>query len=366
MRERKLLCQAVMLILVLASPLQGRQFARWFTSMGTFTSDLRDEIVPITANNFISLTNSGFYDGLIFHRVVEGFVIQDGDPLGTGFGGPGYTIPDEFSPLLHHDSAGVLAMANTGLPNSAGSQYYITLVPRPQLDGNYAIFGKVFEGLDVVLAIGSVPVDDDDHPITNVYIDSLRMLDLAIYNVSPPADSVVHFDPDQPQQFVVEAFNITMTVQISWYVDEVLQQGANDILFQPSFTSPGPHNVKCVTATEEVSWTTQWEVEVEGTANSEEPAPLPTAAHVLSISPNPFRQKAKVGFYLTKAEPAEIRIYDIKGRLVTSKTLAGKSGLNSIDIFDTDESGEKLQPGLYLIKVNTASRKSAGKAVLLK
>lgn len=101
----------ILLLLLFISNLSAKRFATWSTSMGTFKAILHEDIVPITANNFIDLANANFYDNLIFHRVVAGFVIQDGDPLGTGYGGPGYTIPDEFSPLLHHDSPGVLAMA---------------------------------------------------------------------------------------------------------------------------------------------------------------------------------------------------------------------------------------------------------------
>jgi len=206
----------VILLIVLTSlpfSLSGRCFARWWTTLGTFTADLRDEIVPITAGNFITLTNSGFYNGLHFHRVMAGFVIQDGDPLVTVFGGSGYTIQDEFSPLLHHDSAGILAMAKTSLPNSAGSQYYITLSPQPSLDGRYAIFGKVFEGLDVVQAIGLVPVDASNHPINNVFIDSLKILDMMILDISPNPDSVVVFDSLTPIPFAIEAFNSNMSVQ---------------------------------------------------------------------------------------------------------------------------------------------------------
>ncbi|MDD2596640.1 MAG: peptidylprolyl isomerase, partial [Candidatus Cloacimonetes bacterium] len=115
--------------LLIPGLLSARIFARWHTSMGSFTAELYDEIVPITAHNFRDLANAGFYNNLIFHRVIEGFVIQDGCPYGTGTGGPGYTIPDEYSPLLNHNEAGILSMARTSAPNSAGSQYFFTLAP---------------------------------------------------------------------------------------------------------------------------------------------------------------------------------------------------------------------------------------------
>ena len=129
------------------------------TSMGTFKFELFLDKAPITAKNFIDLADKGFYNGLTFHRIVPGFVIQGGDPQGDGSGGPGYTIKGEFIPELKHDAAGVVAMARTPDPDSAGSQFYITLAPQPRLDGSYAVFGRVIEGLDVVMRIGQVPTD---------------------------------------------------------------------------------------------------------------------------------------------------------------------------------------------------------------
>lgn len=347
--------------------LSALHFARWHTSMGTFTATLRDEIVPITAGNFIDLTNSGFYDGLIFHRVVAGFVIQDGCPLGTGYGGPGYTIPDEFSPLLHHDSAGVLAMARTSQPNSAGSQYYITLAPAPHLDGNYAIFGKVFEGLDTVLAIGQVPVDNNDHPINDVYIDSLRVLDLEIYNISPNPDSVVFFDTDDPYPFAVEAFNSDLSVQISWFIDDVLQPQATDIIFQPVFPSLGMHSVKCITATDEVSWTTQWEVNVYQGSGADDSALTPALElSILSLRPNPFREKLQLDFSLLKAQTVQLEVYDLKGRLMHTSAIQGSQGNNSWSWNPGNDTGSDLASGIYFLKVKTPQAGSVRKALYLK
>ncbi len=149
--------------------------AQWSTTMGVFQCELREDLVPITAGNFVDLTNARFYDGCIFHRVIDDFVIQDGDPTGTGEGGPGYTIPDEFHPDLTHNEPGILSMANAG-PNTGGSQYFITLTPQPHLNGLHAVFGKVVVGIDVVQAIGDVPTDNADRPIVPVVIDSLRVL----------------------------------------------------------------------------------------------------------------------------------------------------------------------------------------------
>lgn len=131
-------------------------------------AELYPEIAPNTVNNFISLINKGFYDGVIFHRVIPGFMIQGGDPLGRGTGGPGYCIKGEFTGNgfkndLHH-SAGVLSMARTMAPNSAGSQFFIMHEDAPHLDGQYASFGKVIEGMDVVDAIANTKRDFNDKP----------------------------------------------------------------------------------------------------------------------------------------------------------------------------------------------------------
>ena len=131
-------------------------------------AELYPEIAPNTVNNFISLVNKGFYDGLCFHRVISGFMIQGGDPKGTGTGGPGYTIKGEFTANgfkndLKHDR-GVLSMARTMAPNSAGSQFFIMHEDSPHLDGQYASFGKVIEGIDVIDAIASVRTDYNDRP----------------------------------------------------------------------------------------------------------------------------------------------------------------------------------------------------------
>ena len=137
------------------------------TNQGTFEVELFEDKAPITVKNFTDLAEKGFYDGLIFHRVIDGFMIQGGDPNGTGTGGPGYTIPDEFGEGLKHDSEGVLSMANAG-PNTGGSQFFITLAPTPWLDGHHAIFGKVVKGMDVVRAIGKVDTDFQDKPLSKV------------------------------------------------------------------------------------------------------------------------------------------------------------------------------------------------------
>ncbi len=135
---------------------------------GVIKAELYPEIAPQTVNNFISLINEGFYDGLTFHRVIPGFMIQGGCPWGNGMGGPGYNIKGEFSANgfkndLKH-TRGVLSMARASMPDSAGSQFFIMHVDYPYLDGNYATFGKVTEGLDVVDEIAETPTDRNDKP----------------------------------------------------------------------------------------------------------------------------------------------------------------------------------------------------------
>ena len=138
-------------------------------SGGTIKAELYPEIAPESVNNFISLIKKGFYDGVIFHRVIKGFMIQGGCPQGTGMGGPGYRIKGEFdsngfhNPLDH--TRGVLSMARTMMPDSAGSQFFIMHKAAPHLDGEYAAFGKVIEGMDVVDAIANTRVGFNDKPM---------------------------------------------------------------------------------------------------------------------------------------------------------------------------------------------------------
>ncbi|WP_297861870.1 peptidylprolyl isomerase [uncultured Acidaminococcus sp.] len=145
------------------------------TNLGDFTAELFEDKAPKTAGNFLGLVEKGFYDGIIFHRVIDDFMIQGGDPTGTGMGGPGYTIDDEFGPGLAHSSEGILSMANAG-PNTGGSQFFITLVPTPWLDGHHAIFGKITEGMDVVHKIGSTPTDFADRPLEDVVMEKVEIV----------------------------------------------------------------------------------------------------------------------------------------------------------------------------------------------
>ena len=149
------------------------------TDGSVMKAELYPEVAPNTVNNFISLVKKGFYDGLVFHRVIRGFMIQGGDPQGTGMGGPGYSIKGEFtyngfSNDLKH-TPGVLSLARAIDPNSAGSQFFIMHETSPHLDGQYAAFGKVTDGLDVVNKIAEVPTDYSDRPLEPQMIQNMTV-----------------------------------------------------------------------------------------------------------------------------------------------------------------------------------------------
>jgi peptidyl-prolyl cis-trans isomerase A (cyclophilin A) len=164
--------------------------AHFTTTDGNFTIQLFDQDAPKTVENFVGLAEGtkewtdprtrktgagGYYDGTVFHRVIEGFMIQGGDPLGQGTGGPGYKFADEFSPKRRHDKAGVLSMANSGA-NTNGGQFFITLAPTPWLDNKHSVFGEVVEGMDVVKKIGSTATSKPgDRPLKPITIQTLTI-----------------------------------------------------------------------------------------------------------------------------------------------------------------------------------------------
>ena len=165
-------------------------YAKFDTSEGTFTARLFDDLAPKTVENFVGLaegtttwtdprnnkkvTDQPYYDGVIFHRVIAGFMIQSGDPLGQGIGGPGYSFADEFSPQLRHNKPGIFSMANSG-PNTNGGQFFITLGPTPHLDNRHSVFGEVVEGLDVVQKIGSTKTAARDRPVKDIVINKVTI-----------------------------------------------------------------------------------------------------------------------------------------------------------------------------------------------
>ena len=164
-------------------------FAKFSTSEGDFKVRLYDDKAPKTVENFVGLAEGTkewtdpatrqkvkkpFYNGLIFHRVIEGFMLQGGCPMGSGVGGPGYQFADEFGAGLKHDRPGLLSMANAG-PNTNGSQFFVTLVPTPWLDNKHAIFGEVVDGMDVVQKIGKMQTGRNDRPVKDVVINSVQI-----------------------------------------------------------------------------------------------------------------------------------------------------------------------------------------------
>jgi cyclophilin family peptidyl-prolyl cis-trans isomerase len=150
-------------------------YANFETTSGNFTIELFEKQVPNTVGNFVKLAEKNFYDGVVFHRVIDGFMIQGGDPTGTGRGGPGYTFADEIDPTLKHSAEGILSMANAG-PNTNGSQFFITLAPTPHLDGRHTVFGKVVEGMDVVRKIGKTKTSKPgDRPVVDVVMNKVTI-----------------------------------------------------------------------------------------------------------------------------------------------------------------------------------------------
>lgn len=167
--------------------LEDGMYAQFNTSMGPIVAELYFEETPMTVANFVSLAegtstmadstykDKKYYDGLIFHRVIDGFMIQGGDPTGTGSGGPGYKFPDEFVDTLSHDTKGILSMANAG-PGTNGSQFFITLAPVKQLDPRHTVFGKVVKGQDVVDSIGKTETGPRDRPVKDIVINELNII----------------------------------------------------------------------------------------------------------------------------------------------------------------------------------------------
>ena len=226
------------------------------TTLGDIVIELEMERAPITAGNFLRLTQDGFYDGVTFHRVSSGFVIQGGDPnskddnpSNDGQGGPGYDIPDEFNPTLRHDAAGVLSMATAG-PDTGGSQFFITLAATPSLDDRHSVFGRVVEGMDVVNDISRAPADENERPVEDVTIVNADVVEPATFDAvhATGVHAVIAqkpATPGDPVTFAVvlknegntrDAVALAAAVPAGWscqirYVDDVIPAGTARVAF---------------------------------------------------------------------------------------------------------------------------------------
>lgn len=244
------------------------------TTMGDIVGELDVERAPITAGNFLNLTRQGYFDGIQFHRVIDGFVIQGGDPntkpggdaSRIGAGGPGYEIPDEFNPQLRHDEEGVFSMATSG-PDTGGSQFFITLAPTPNLDDRHSVFGRVVEGMDVVRAIGKVATDEQDRPTSPVTITKASLVDARAYDAAhavglQPVIKEKKAEAQRPVTFAVvlknegnvrDAIGVRAVVPSGWScsVNErpVVPAGTGRVVFvtvTPGQGATGTHDVDLV------------------------------------------------------------------------------------------------------------------------
>ncbi len=181
-KNKKVLIWCIIAVIVIAAIIISNTMVskhtkvRMETNKGVMVLEIYTGEMPITGGNFVKLVKEGFYDGVIFHRVIDGFMIQGGDPTGTGMGGPGYKIKDEFTGTnLDRNDRGTISMANAG-PNTGGSQFFINLVDNNFLDGRHPVFGKIVEGIEIIDAIADVETDSQDKPVEDVVIISAKVI----------------------------------------------------------------------------------------------------------------------------------------------------------------------------------------------
>ncbi|MDR3679362.1 MAG: peptidylprolyl isomerase [Flavipsychrobacter sp.] len=193
----------------------AQTIATFYTTLGNFKVVLTDTLTPITVDSFKARVSRKFYDTLLFHRVVHNFVIQGGDPLGTGYGGTGTTIPDEIVPTLKNVKWS-LAMANEGTPNTGDCQFYFNLVNNSFLNGKYTVFGNILNNdTTVAYNIGKVPTDANDRPLTEVHMDSIRIdtVPASVSNVTPHFAAIIYPNPNKGI-FSIDLSNIPTVVDI--------------------------------------------------------------------------------------------------------------------------------------------------------
>ncbi|NQV18679.1 MAG: peptidylprolyl isomerase [Armatimonadetes bacterium] len=358
----------LILVIVFTNCIWAQSIAEWHTSMGSFQVMLREDLVPITAGNFMDLTNSNFYDGLIFHRVIADFMIQDGCPYGTGYGGPGYTIPDEFHPDLLFDEPGVIGMANTGSPNSAGSQYFITVVPTSWLNWSYAAFGNVIQGMDVVNDISVVPTtgaggNPPNKPLIDVDIDSIRIVTPQLYAIIPEDDSLYI---DEGESIVFGVLSDDENLEYFWYIDDVLQD-ESDFIFSVTFENDGEYIIESIVFNGNYEYPTAWYVFVNNT-NIEEQI-CSNTNYLFQNTPNPFNPETIISFNVIAedAENAELVIYNLKGQKVKQFAMRNlKLGMNKVVWNGTDDSGKSVSSGIYFYELKSGDYQEIRKMILLK
>jgi cyclophilin family peptidyl-prolyl cis-trans isomerase len=351
----------VYFILLFPFLLSGQTVVRWHTTMGNFTAELREDVVPITAYNFINLTKDNFYDGLRFHRVVSGFVIQDGDPTGTGYGGSDTTIPLEIHPEMVHNTAGTLGMARSSDPNSASSQYYITLAPTPNLNGNYAVYGYVFEGLDIVQAIGEVETNSNDAPIEPVYIDSIRILTPDVTTFEPVERDIV-IDQHETLLFALYCDDFPVTYQ--WSVNEEPIEN-NMFFWQYVFSEAGNYQISGKVAGDfEYEYVKTWNITVnEVSSQSEHEIQAQT---YIANSPNPFNPETIISYEIKESiNNAEIQIFNTKGQLIRQFPIQSQQGSIVWNGKNSQEQAVGSGIYLYILRVN-GKMQSINKCLLLK
>ncbi len=222
-------------LLLSLTSLQGQTIVTFYTTMGDFEVEMADTIVPHTTGNFIRLTNIRYYDGVIFHRIIDGFVVQGGDPTGTGAGGPNHLIMDEFDPRMSNVEM-TISMANTGQPHSGSSQFFFNLVDNTRLDytnpaiNGHAVFGIVVANWDTVKAIGRVATDANDRPIVPVVMDSVRVtyspFSTGLPSLGEAMDIQVYPNPLTPRSLIAITADRAKTVSISLY-DQLGRQMAS-------------------------------------------------------------------------------------------------------------------------------------------
>jgi len=353
------------ILLLFGSLAQAQSIAQWNTNMGNFQIMLREDLVPITAYNFIDLTNSNFYDGLLFHRVIDGFMIQDGDPLGTGYGGPGYTIPDEFHDDLLYDSEGVIGMANSG-PNTGGSQYFITLAPTTWLNYGYSAFGNVIEGMDIVQAIGDVETTGPDgnpanYPIEPVYIDSIRIVTPQLFGISPEENEL---NANIGDALVFAVLSNDPGLEYFWYVNDELQPETT-FLFNYICTDGGDFEIRSAVSNGEYEYPTYWFVHVAGADAGDN---IVTAQNRLfQNEPNPFNPTTEIRYQLSNAGLVDLTIFNLKGQKIRNLVDAYEiSGQHSVIWDGKDDENYDVPSGLYFYRLKAEGFLEIKKTLLLK